>query len=121
MAQRVVTVMALALVGFVVATGQTMVDTVVEKKLRDSQTVKAIHADIAGLKDSQDSTKVRMDTLATEQRRARAETREFFGSMMEVFPALKEEVRKRGNSNAEVARKKAENESLLDKLVEEKP
>jgi FtsZ-binding cell division protein ZapB len=113
--------------GGVMAAGNAVVDTVVEKKLRDSQTVRDIHADVSGLKDKTDTLKARMDTLANEQRKLANEQRkhqnvlrEFLGSMMEVNPALKEEIRKRGNSNLEVARKKAENESLLDKLVEDK-
>ncbi len=83
--------------------------------------IQVVKPSIDSLKNQVDTLGAQMEELKAQQDKTANIQREFFGAMMEVFPALKKSVQERGKQNSDVILKKAESERLLEKLTEANP
>lgn len=100
--------------GTLIAAGPS-VDTI--KAIADS----TVKAQMAPLQGAVTEARAEAQEAKAEVQAMREESRAAFGALMDALPAFKASVKASGQANAEAARKKKENDTLLINLTEAKP
>jgi hypothetical protein len=104
----------LLLGGLMLATGQSMVGSVMEKKA-----MAAMQPKIGSLTEQIDSLKTEVSNLKSEIGLTKKEQWEFFGAQMDADPKLWSAVKRRAAHNLATTAQKKETEELLKNLSEE--
>lgn len=104
----------LLLGGLLLATGQSVIGSVVEKKA-----TAAVQPKISSLTAQIDTLKTEVSKLKTEMGVTKREQLEFFGAQMDADPKLWEAVKQRAANNLATTARKKETEELLKNLSEE--
>jgi outer membrane murein-binding lipoprotein Lpp len=99
--------------GLLLATGQSVVGSVVEKKAQA-----AVQPRINLMASQIDTLKSDIAALKIEMQAAKMEQREFFGAQMDADSRLRQAVKERAAHNLEAIHKKKETEEMLKNLTQ---